>query len=62
MKTIFFENTLYRIKKEYPNHLVCQMVNSDGKDIGTNGMLISDIPPMERWKHSGTRIISKSRL
>lgn len=62
MNTLFFENTLYRIKKEYPNLLLCQMIGAEGADIGSDGTPIKNILSSQRWKNSGTRIISKKRL
>ena len=52
----------YRIKEEKETLLICQMIDEQGRDIGSDGTLISDILPTLRWKNSGTRIISKKRI
>lgn len=53
MNTLFFKNTLYRIKKEYPNHLLCQIIDLEGEDIGSDGTPIKNILRSQRWKNAG---------
>lgn len=62
MKTLELNGVRYRIKKETPNLFLCQMINERGEDIGSSGLLISDMLKTQIWRDSGTRIISKSRL
>ena len=62
MKTLLFENHLYRIKKETDRLLVCQRINKNGEDTGYNGKEIKKMLKCEIWRNSGTRIISKKRI
>ena len=62
MNILILEGVRYRIKQEKETLLVCQMIDEQGQDIGSDGTLISDILPTLRWKNSGTRIISKKRI
>ena len=62
MNVLILKGVRYRIKQEKETLLVCQMIDEQGRDIGSDGTLISDILPTLRWKNSGTRIISKKRI
>ena len=62
MNVLILEGVRYRIKQEKETLLICQMIDEQGQDIGSDGTLISDILPTLRWKNSGTRIISKKRI
>lgn len=62
MNILILKGVRYRIKQEKETLLVCQMIDEQGRDIGNDGTLVSDILSTLLWKNSGTRIISKKRI
>lgn len=62
VKRLILKGVRYRIKQEKETLLVCQMIDEQGRDVGNDGTLVSDILSTLLWKNSGTRIISKKRI